>query len=170
MLRDGRYHIAATTANEPARVKTLRDNPIGPGRGSVCGRVALERRTVHVADIQADSEYTYVPGPNFPAMRAILGVPLLRDGEAIGVIVLFDSIVKPFTERQRDLVTTFADQAVIAIENTRLFEAEQARTREFTEALEYQTATSDVLSVISRSPSQVQPVFDTIIQTARRLC
>jgi GAF domain-containing protein len=166
LLRDGHYHIAATTANEPTRVKVLRDNPIGPGRGSVCGRVALERRTLHVADIQADPEYTYVPGPNFPAMRAILGVPLLRDGEAIGVIVLFNSIVKPFTQKQIDLVTTFADQALIAIENTRLFEEVQARTRELTEALEQQTATSEVLAAISQSKFELQPVLDTLVASA----
>ncbi|HET6462651.1 MAG TPA: GAF domain-containing protein, partial [Candidatus Krumholzibacteria bacterium] len=170
LLRGGHYHIEATTANEAARVKTLRDNPIGPGRGSVCGRAALERRTVHVEDIQADPEYTYVPGPNFPAMRAILGVPLLRDGEAIGVIVLFNSIVKPFTQKQIDLVTTFAKQALIAIENARLFEAEQTRTKELTESLEYQTATSEVLAVISRSPNALQPVVDSISETAVRLC
>jgi GAF domain-containing protein len=92
LLRDGLYHIAATTENEPTRVKTLLDNPIVPGRSSVVGRVALERGTVHVADIHNDPEYNYAPGPNFPGMRAILGVPMLRDGVVIGVIVLFNSI------------------------------------------------------------------------------
>src|SRR5262245_21602288 len=170
LLRDGLYHIAATTANETARVRTLRENPIAPGRGSAAGRAALERRTVHVPDIQADPEYNYAPGPNFPAMRAILAVPLLRDGEAVGVIVLFNSIAKPFTQKQIALVSTFANQALIAIENTRLFEEVQARNAELRSALEQQTATSDILRVIGSSPTSIQPVFDSIAANAGKLC
>ena len=95
---------------------------------------------------------------------------MLRDGKPVGAISLGKAEAGPFSERQTQLLTTFADQAIIAIENTRLFEEVQARTRELTELLEYQTATSDVLSVISRSPSQVVPVMVAISQTARRLC
>jgi len=101
---------------------------------------------------------------------AILAVPLLRDGEAVGMIVLFNSIVKSFTQKQIALVSTFASQALIAIENTRLFEAEQASKRELQESLEYQTATSDVLSVISHSKFELQPVLDAIAKIANRLC
>src|SRR5258708_21571232 len=95
---------------------------------------------------------------------------MLREGATVGVIVLTRSEARPFTEKQIELATTFADQAAIAIENVRLFDEVQARTAEVTESLEYQTAISDVLNVISRSPSDIQPVFDTIVETAQRLC
>jgi len=100
----------------------------------------------------------------------MLGVPLLREGIPIGIIILMRSHVRPFTDRQIDLVQTFADQAVIAIENVRLFEAEQQRTRELSEALEQQTATSDVLAVISSSQAQLKPVFETIVDRTTHIC
>src|SRR5262249_55251061 len=96
--------------------------------------------------------------------------PLMREGELIGVFVLSRDMVRPFSERQIKLVETFADQAVIAIENTRLFEEVQARTKELQESLEYQTATGEVLNVISRSSFELEPVFSTIVETAGRLC
>jgi signal transduction histidine kinase len=164
--RDGTYYLAATTTGETAEIAS----PIAPGRASVAGRAALEGRTVHVPDVKADSEYTYVPRTSFPGMRTILGVPLLRDGLVIGVIVLFNSVVKPFTQNQIDLVTTFADQALIAIENTRLFEEVQARTRELTESLQQQTGTADVLKVISRSAFNLQSVLQALVESAARLC
>src|SRR5262249_39505511 len=102
--------------------------------------------------------------------RTILGVPLLRESVAIGVIVLTRAIVQPFTDKQIELVTTFADQALIAIENVRLFEAEQQRTRELGEALQQQTATSDVLQVISSSPGELGPVFQAMLENATRIC
>jgi signal transduction histidine kinase len=128
-------------------VRTVRDKPITPGRGSITGRAAVERRTVHVPDIEADPEYAYVAGPNAPAMRTILGVPLLRDGVAVGVIVLFNSVVRPFTQKQIALVTTFADQALIALENTRLFEEVQARNRDLTALGEVGRAVSSTLDL-----------------------
>src|SRR5262249_19089541 len=172
LLRDGVYHLAATTADvgTRARAKFGRDNPIVADRGSVTGRAALELRTIHVPDIRADPESTYAhigPAINW---RTILGVPLLRDGVAVGVIVLFKRLVKPFTQKQIALVSTFADQALIAIENTRLFEEVQAKTGELTEALEQQTATSEVLKVISSSPGELEPVFQTIVENAVRVC
>jgi GAF domain-containing protein len=141
-----------------------------PGRGSIVGRVLLEKRTVQVEDVQVDPEYQLSEVIRIGAYRTVLGVPLLREGIPIGVIFLTRCTVQPFTEKQIELVTTFADQAVIAIENVRLFDEVQERTRELSESLEYQTATGDVLNVISRSPSNIQPVLDTIVETAGRLC
>src|SRR5262249_33261086 len=141
-------------------------------RGFIAGRAVIERRTNHIADMQAEAE-------DYAELREValrlgwrtgLGVPLLRAGEANGVILLRRREVRPFTDRQIELLKTFADQAVIAIENTRLFEEVQARTKELQDSLDRQTATSEVLGVISRSPNEVQPVLDTIVATAQRLC
>src|SRR5215813_6941098 len=147
-LEGGRYHLAASKDVSPEQVRWLNENPITPDRGAITGRTALERRPVQVADVLADPEYV-LDRAGHKGFRTVLGVPLLRDDVAIGVIALSRSVVKPFTDKQIELVSTFADQAVIAIENVRLFEAEQQRTRELTESLEQQTATSEVLRVIS---------------------
>jgi GAF domain-containing protein len=168
-LDGGLYHLAAAKDARPERIEFLKDNPIVPDRGSVTGRVAIERRTIHVTDAQGDFEYTLnMVGDR--GYRTILGVPLLRKEAPIGVIILTRGIVQPFTEKQIELVTTFADQAVIAIENARLFEAEQQRTRELSESLEQQTATSDVLRVISSSTGDLMPVFEAMLQNAVRIC
>src|SRR5215467_6143913 len=153
---DGRYHPAAGKDVEEARIEFLRQNPIAPDRGSTCGRVALEKRTIHIVDAQADPEYTLPMAGHRARHRTLLGVPLLRDGIAIAVIVLVRADVEPFTEKQIELVTTFADQALIAIENARLFDEVQARTEELSESLQQQTATADVLKVISRSTFDLQ--------------
>src|SRR5262245_49405147 len=139
-------------------------------RGMTSMRAAFEGRPVHILDVLADPEYTHTEAQKVGGFRTTLGVPLLRDGVVMGVLALTRSEVRPFTDKQIELITTFADQAVIAIENTRLFEAEQASKCELQESLEYQTATGDVLSVISKSPSQLQPVFEAIAQTSLRLC
>ena len=99
-----------------------------------------------------------------------IAVPMLQGGNPVGAISVGKAEAEPFSERQIQLLSTFADQAVIAIENARLFEQVQSRTRELQESLEYQTATAEVLNVISRSPNQLQPVLDTIVETAGRLC
>jgi GAF domain-containing protein/DNA-binding response OmpR family regulator/anti-sigma regulatory factor (Ser/Thr protein kinase) len=141
-----------------------------PGRGSLVGRVLLEGKTVHVADVLADPEYTQSESQKRIGHRTILGVPLMREEMTIGIVLLMRRSVLPFTDKQIELVTTFADQAVIAIENVRLFEAEQQRTHELSESLERQTATSEVLEVISSSPTQVQPVFEAMVARAAQLC
>ncbi|HEY1452807.1 MAG TPA: GAF domain-containing protein, partial [Roseiarcus sp.] len=143
---------------------------IRPGRGTLLGRVALEKRTVQIVDAWNDPEYAEKDQVRQGNLRAMLGVPLMRDGEPIGAFALARNEPVPFTQRQIELVTTFADQAVIAIENARLFDEVQAKTRDLEEALEHQTATSEVLSAISRSPTEVQPVFDAIARSATELC
>jgi GAF domain-containing protein len=148
----------------------MRENPVGLTRGSVLGRTVLEGKVVHVTDVQADPNYTLIQQRKLGHYRTALGVPLLREGIPIGVLMLTRNQVRAFTPKQIELVETFADQAVIAIENVRLFEAEQQRTRELSESLEQQTATSEVLKVISRSLDDLTPVFETIGQRAEKLC
>ena len=150
--------------------KFMREHPIVPGRGTVLGRVVIERRAIHVHDVEIDPEYTLNEAARIGGFHTTLGIPLLREGMLIGVIVLTRKEVRPFSDKQIELATTFADQAVIAIENARLFEAEQQRTRELTESLEQQTATSEVLQVISSSPGDLQPVFATMLEKAVRIC
>ena len=125
--------------------KYLEGVAIEPGRGTIVGRTLLEGKTVHVRDIQDDPEYDLGGLISIGDYRTTLGVPLLREGTPIGVLFLTRTSVDPFTQQQIELVATFADQAVIAIENVRLFDEVQARTRELSEALEQQTATSEVL-------------------------
>ena len=141
-------------------------------RDWVTGRAVIDRATVHVADLQtADNEFPEgaVYARQF-GHRTTLAIPLLREGNAIGAILIRRMEVRPFTERQTALLKTFADQAVIAIENVRLFDEVQAQKQELSEALEHKTATSEILNVISRSPTDAQPVFDAIVESAARLC
>ena len=148
----------------------VRSIPIEPERGSVSGRALLEGRPVQIPDVKADPEYTSVEMQRLGDYRTALGVPMLREGVPIGVLLLSRSEVRPFTDKQIELVTTFTDQAVIAIENTRLFEAEQQRTRELSESLEQQTATSELLGVISRSSGDLGPVFESVLANAIQVC
>jgi GAF domain-containing protein len=168
--QDETYRPVASYGLTPEFMAHMDRKPLPPGRGSIAGRTVLERGVVHVHDVLADPEYELVEEAKMSGLRTMLGIPLLREGTPIGTLTLQRKTVRPFTEKQIELVTTFADQAVIAIENVRLFDEVQARTRELTETLEYQAATSDILDVISRSPSQLQPVFDAIVTTAARLC
>ena len=166
----GAFRHATNYNFPPAWEEHMRSIHLQPGRGSVVGRVLLEGRPVQIADVLSDPEYTLLEAVKRGGYRTCLGVPLMREGNPIGVIILARKTVAPFTDRQVGLVEAFADQAVIAIENVRLFDAEQRRTRELSQALERQTATAEVLNVISRSTFQLQPVLDSIVQTASRLC
>src|SRR5262249_6619921 len=141
-------------------------------RASVTDRSVVERRTVHVHDLAAEPEDEYPVGRKLQRRfghRTLLATPLLREGEPVGAMVMFRTEVNPFSEKQARLSQTFADQAVIAIENVRLFTELGERNRDLTEALDQQTATSEILRVISQSQTDLQPVFDTIVDNAIRL-
>ena len=169
-LRDGDiYRIAALHGMPPELEEFARQHPISAGRNTLTGRVALESRVVHIPDALADPEYAYGAQP-LGDYRAMLGVPLLREGSCVGVMAMTRKTPQPFTTKQIELVTTFADQAVIAIENVRLFDEVQARTQELSELLEQQTATSEVLKVISISPGDLKPVFESMLENAVRIC
>jgi two-component system, NtrC family, sensor kinase len=144
-------------------------NPPAPGRGSAAGRAALERRTIQIHDAQADPEYSHGARQVDP-IHTLLAIPMLRAHELLGVINIYRLEVRPFTDSHIALMETFADQAAIAIENARLLSELQAKNADLTEALEQQTATSEILSVISRSPTDIQPVFEAVAESALRLC
>ena len=174
--KDGAYRLTASYG-VTARYKEYLENKeflntiaIEPDRGTAVGRVLLEKRTVHMHDIQADPEYKLSGLVALGGYRTMLGVPMLRQGDPIGVLVLVQSTVRPFTDKQIELATTFADQAVIAVENVRLFDEVQVRTRDLSESLQQQTATADVLKAISRSAFDLQTVLQTLVELAARLC
>ncbi|MHC2625165.1 two-component system NtrC family sensor kinase [Bradyrhizobium huanghuaihaiense] len=171
MRREGDEYLAgAAVGFSEDYIEFLRGHPIAPGQGTVTGRAVLERRPVQVLDVAADPEYGLRESITMAGQRTALGVPLLRENEPIGAIVIARRRVQPFTEKQIELVATFADQAVIAIENVRLFEQLQTRTRDLSEALTYQTGSANILRVIASSPTEVGPVLKAIVESACGLC
>ena len=169
--REGEQYRAAATFGFSAEFWAfMQGHPITPGRGSIAGRVALERHAIQIEDVAVDPEYTLSQATSLARQHTTLGVPLLREDELIGVIVLARQRVELFTEKQIALVTTFADQAVIAIENVRLFDEVQAKTRDVEEALRYQTGSANILNVIASSPTDVHPVLKAIVGSACDLC
>ena len=160
---DGELLRMVVAFNAPQGLKEfVSQNPIRPGRGSASGRAALERRTIHLPDVLADPEFTYVP-KNIEKARTILAVPILKGDDLLGVLAIYHLEVRPFTDKQIALVETFADQAAIAIDNVRLLD-------ELRQSLQQQTATADVLKLISRSTFDLESVLNTLVESAARLC
>ena len=167
MRREGDvYRAGAAVGFAKEYIEFLESHPLVVDRGSITGRAVLERRTVQILDVATDPEYTLRESTTLAHQHTALCVPLLRENEPIGTIVLARQRVEAFTQKQIELITTFADQAVIAIENVRLFDEVQARTRDLTEALTYQTGSGNILKVIASSPTEVGPVLKAIVDNA----
>ena len=167
---DGSFlRVAASFNASPDLLEFVERNPIRPARHTAVARAALERRTIHIEDVQADPDYTF-GGAQIDPIRTVLAVPMLAEDRVVGAIVVYRLEVSPFAAKQIALVSTFADQATIAVENARLFQELQARNRQLGEALEQQTATGEILRTISTSPTDAQPVFAMIAKSAARLC
>ena len=164
------YRLAADYGCIPEWRDHFAGQSTKPDRGTIFGRTIVTGRTAHIPDVLADPEFTRLATQKLMGFRAALGVPLMREGRVFGVINLLRFAPRSFTGKQIELVETFADQAVIAIENVRLFEQVQAKTRDLTEALTYQTGSSNILSVIASSPTDVGPVLKAIVESACELC
>ena len=169
-LKEHQLPVVATYGFSDEFTEYIRTRAPRLDRSSVAGRCLLERRPVQVPDVMNDPEFQFQEAATVGGFHTALGVPLMRQNTPIGVLFVARDKIEPFTQQQIDLIATFADQAVIAIENTRLFEAEQQRTRELSESLKQQTATSEVLQVISRYPGDLEPVFEAMLEKAVRLC
>ena len=163
------FYPSASYGFSPAYLDYVKDIPVQPGRDTGTGRALLEGKVIHIPDVLADPDFTWKEGQRLGGFRTVLGVPMLRDGVAMGVLALTRSAVRPFSDEQIALVENFAAQAVIAIENARLLNKLRQRTTDLSEALEQQTATSEVLQVISSSPGDLEPVFAAMLGNAVRI-
>jgi signal transduction histidine kinase len=166
--RDNRYHYAAGFGGSERFQQYLLQNPFEAGRGTTTGRAVLEGRTIHIADVRADPEYTYSEGQEIGGLRTVVAVPLVREDSLIGVFTLCRTRVDPFTEKEVELLNTFTDQAVIAIENARLFEELRERSAELARSVEDLRALSVVGQAVTSS-LDLKVVLETIVARAVEL-